>query len=114
MLCSGCLPLCGNQALSQLSPLSHDGALEPILFRVALAAGGTGGQVPIAGDVHPIVATLASSFCSVCFGHGADTVPDPPPHFPQHLTPPFFALFFILVAVALPATLAGRHSGANV
>lgn len=51
----------------------------PFLFGVALAAGGTGGQVPTAGDVHPIVATLASSFCSVCFGRSADTVPDPPP-----------------------------------
>lgn len=47
--------------------------------------------------------------CSVCFGGAADTVPGPPA--------PFFSFllrFFILVAVALPATLAGRHSGENV
>lgn len=49
MLRSGSLPLCGNLPLSQLS-CCLTMALKPILFGVALAAGGASGQVLIAGD----------------------------------------------------------------
>lgn len=45
MLRSGSLPLCRNQLSRRLTM-----AFKPILFGVALAAGGASGQVPIAGD----------------------------------------------------------------
>lgn len=111
MLRSGSLPLCRNQPLSQLSRRLTM-ALKPILFGVALAAGGASGQVPIAGDTR---GPLSQRWPAVPALFVLEVAPtrflDP---FPPLLFFFFLLRFFILVAVALPATLAGRHSGENV
>lgn len=109
MLRSGSLPLCRNQLSRRLTM-----AFKPILFGVALAAGGASGQVPIAGDTRGPLSQRWPAVPALFVLEAAPTrfldtthPPSPPPFF-------FLLRFFILVAVALPATLAGPHSGENV